>query len=119
MVSSPFEDFARHSLKNHKKLIVIFLIEWIFILLCGIASFMYLGGWIQNMINQSLVTSPTNDLFELWKNPPVQPILSLYLFNYTNVDSWLKGLDKQLKVEEVGPYCYQEIWQKQNVEFHK
>ena len=80
-MSSPF---SRYIGKNHKLAVAIFSLEWIFIISSGIFSYLYMGKWIQNMINQSLVTSPQSDLFEMWKNPPVQPILSVYLFNYTN-----------------------------------
>ncbi|XP_050562696.1 scavenger receptor class B member 1-like isoform X2 [Spodoptera frugiperda] len=34
--------------------------------------------------------------------------LSLYLFNFTNADRFLAGEDDKLKVEEVGPFVYQE-----------
>ena len=112
-MSSPF---SRYIGKNHKLAVAIFSLEWIFIISSGIFSYLYMGKWIQNMINQSLVTSPQSDLFEMWKNPPVQPILSVYLFNYTNTELWLDGTDEKLIVEEVGPYCYQEVWQKKNVQ---
>ena len=114
-MSSPF---SRYIGKNHKLAVAIFSLEWIFIVSSGIFSYLYMGKWIQNMINQSLVTSPQSDLFEMWKNPPVQPILSVYLFNYTNTELWLDGTDEKLIVEEVGPYCYQEVWQKKNVKFN-
>ena len=115
-MSSPF---SRYIGKNHKLAVAIFSLEWIFIISSGIFSYLYMGKWIQNMINQSLVTSPQSDLFEMWKNPPVQPILSVYLFNYTNTELWLDGTDENLIVEEVGPYCYQEVWQKKNVKFNE
>ena len=115
-MSSPF---SRYIGKNHKLAVALFSLEWICIICSGILSYLYMGNWIQNMINQSLVTSPQSDLFEMWKNPPVQPILSVYLFNYTNTELWLDGTDEKLIVEEVGPYCYQEVWQKKNVKFNE
>ena len=113
------KDFTNHVLKKHKKILIIFTVQWICTIICGLVSFLYMGTWIQNMINQSLVTSPQSDLYELWKNPPVNPVLSIYLFNFTNAHKWMNGTDEKLKVQELGPYCYQEIWKKKNVVFNK
>ena len=78
-----------------------------------------MGQIVQLMINQSLVMSPTSDLYKLWQDPPVQPELRVYLFNLTNIDDWMNGSVEKLHVEEVGPYVYQEIWTKKNITFHE
>jgi TPP-dependent indolepyruvate ferredoxin oxidoreductase alpha subunit len=44
--------------------------------------------------------------FNLWVKPPVLPLVAVYVFNYTNVDEFEKGLHKKLVVEEIGPYVY-------------
>ena len=48
------KDFTNHVLKKHKKILIIFTVEWSCMIICGIVSFLYMGTWIQNMINQSL-----------------------------------------------------------------
>ena len=66
-----------------------------------------------------MAITPESDMFKLWKEPPVQPIMGIYMFNYTNVEDWLAGKAAKLKVEELGPYVYQEIWTKKNISFHE
>ena len=108
-----------HIWSKHRKLTLILSIEWVFLIVYGILSFLYMGQFIQLMINQSLVMSPTSDLYKLWQDPPVQPELRVYLFNLTNIDDWMNGSVEKLHVEEVGPYVYQEIWTKKNITFHE
>ena len=71
------------------------------------------------MINSQLVVSPDSDIFSLWRHPPVNPNMKIYLFNLTNVDAWLNGSDAKLRVEEVGPWVYRETWMKKNITFHE
>lgn len=53
-----------------------------------------------------------------WKTPPLDPELRIHLFNYTNADRFLKGQDKKLIVEDLGPYVYIEKFEKVNVTFN-
>lgn len=55
--------------------------------------------------------------FELWRRPPVNVYLKVYLFNITNRDEFLAGKEK-LKVQEVGPYIYREIAEHANITFN-
>ena len=70
-----------HIWSKHRKLTLFLGIEWVFLIIYGVLSFLYMGQFIQLMINQSLVMSPTSDLYKLWQDPPVQPELRVYLFN--------------------------------------
>jgi hypothetical protein len=45
--------------------------------------------------------------------------MRIYLFNVTNADNWLNGIDAKLKVEEVGPFVYKEKWMKSNITFDR
>ena len=108
-----------HIWSKHRKLTLFLGIEWVFLIIYGVLSFLYMGQIIQLMINQSLVMSPTSDLYKLWQDPPVQPELRVYLFNLTNIDDWMNGSVEKLHVEEVGPYVYQEFWTKKNITFHE
>lgn len=54
----------------------------------------------------------------LWQKPPIDTELRVHLFNYTNAERYLKGLDKKLKVEDLGPYVYIEKLEKVNVTFN-
>jgi hypothetical protein len=33
--------------------------------------------------------------------------MKVFIFNITNAEDFLKGVDKKLKVSEIGPYVYQ------------
>lgn len=39
------------------------------------------------------------------------------MFNYTNVEAFLDGTDKKLKVEDVGPYTYKEYRYKEGFKY--
>ena len=106
------------ALAKHPKFCILFAIEWLSLLSLAVLSHFFVPGMIQSLINQSLVIGPESDLLLLWEEPPIQPIMSIYMFNYTNVDQWLNG-SEALKVEELGPYVYQEKWSKRNITFHE
>ena len=50
-----------------------------------------------------------------WIDPPVQPKLKIYVFNFTNPEEFLNGAKPKLR--EVGPYVFQEEWYKDNVKW--
>lgn len=54
---------------------------------------------------QKLLLADNGEIFNLWKSPPVNLYIKIYLFNITNVDAFLRGEEK-MRVEEVGPYVY-------------
>mgnify|MGYP003471547052 FL=1 len=56
-------------------------------------------------------------MLDWWIHPPVDPIVKVYIFNYTNIDRFLNGTDAKIKIEEVGPYAYREHIEKVNVRF--
>lgn len=45
-------------------------------------------------------------LYRMWKAPPVKLYIKIFIFNITNAERFVKGYDKRLKVEEIGPYTY-------------
>lgn len=50
--------------------------------------------------------TPTSTVFTMWRKPPVDVYLKVYIFNITNADEFMRGEEK-LRVVEVGPYVYQ------------
>lgn len=55
---------------------------------------------------------------EWWKNSPIQPLLKIYIFNYTNIDDYLLNpSNKRIKVEQAGPYVYKEFGSRVNLQF--
>ena len=108
-----------HRFSFESRLKTIFIVEWTAYLLVTIFSCMFIGGFIQDLINQQLATSPDSDIFDMWQNPPIHPKMKIHLFNITNIDQWLSGEQDILNLSEVGPYVYKETWQKTNVNFHE
>jgi hypothetical protein len=58
-------------------------------------------------------------MLDWWLKPPVDPLVKVYVFNYTNIDSFLNGTDEKIKINEIGPYTFRDNAEKINVEFHE
>ena len=84
--------------KRHRKGCIIFAIEWFGLLILTTVAYFTLGRSIQDQINRALVVNPDSDMFPLWKEPPINVITKMYLFNVTNAEAWLNGADSVLKV---------------------
>jgi hypothetical protein len=56
---------------------------------------------------------------EWYLKPPLNKIMKVYVFNYTNIDRFVAGLDKKLHVNEIGPLVYEEIVDKINVRYEE
>lgn len=55
---------------------------------------------------------------EWWMESPIQPLLKMYIFNYSNIDDYLLNpRNKKIKVEQVGPYVYKEFGTRVNLKF--
>lgn len=54
---------------------------------------------------------------EWWKDSPIQPLIKIHVFNYTNIDDYLSGRDKKIKLDDVGPYVYKEFGQRVKLQF--
>ncbi|KAJ0182935.1 hypothetical protein K1T71_000911 [Dendrolimus kikuchii] len=57
--------------------------------------------------------------YEWWADPPDEVKLRAYVFNVTNHERFLNGLDAKLNVEEIGPIVYLEKLQHSNVKFNE
>lgn len=55
---------------------------------------------------------------DMWTNQPLNPLLKVYFFNYTNYQEFLNGDDDRLRVTEIGPYVYRETVEKINVVYN-
>ncbi|KAF7267371.1 hypothetical protein GWI33_019380 [Rhynchophorus ferrugineus] len=86
--------------------IVSFLFFGIFIVLSGILTLIFTP--LQIFLSIRLEMTPGLPPFDWWFEPPDEVILRVYLFNVTNSQRFLSGIDKKLKVQEVGPIVYKE-----------
>lgn len=55
---------------------------------------------------QKLKFDENGEIYQLWAKPPVDLYVRVYLFNVTNSEAFISGVDKTLNVQEVGPYVY-------------
>ncbi|KAJ8688359.1 hypothetical protein QAD02_024154 [Eretmocerus hayati] len=74
---------------------------------------------VKIIVQQKMKMTPTSYVFSLWKKPPIDVYVYVYIFNISNADAFLSGEDSSLKLNEIGPYVYQEILENQNVTWNK
>ncbi|XP_011870818.1 PREDICTED: scavenger receptor class B member 1-like isoform X2 [Vollenhovia emeryi] len=102
------------ALEQFKKSIILFMVG------VGCSSLMYtiyVIDPVTMLVEYNLEMLPHSWLFTLWKVPPVDMYLNVYVFNITNPIEFLNGEEK-LKVQEIGPYVYQEFLVNDNVTFN-
>ncbi|XP_018328053.1 scavenger receptor class B member 1-like [Agrilus planipennis] len=80
---------------------------------------MWFTGTFDRAVLSNFVLSNNTLAYENWKMPPVRPLLKIHLFNYTNVDAYGNGIANKFKVQDVGPFVYEETLEKVNVRFHQ
>lgn len=73
---------------------------------------------ISDVILAKMVISNNSAAYSMWKKPVIQPTMKVYVFNYTNSERVQDGLDKKLKVQEVGPFVYIQHSEKVNTHFN-
>ena len=55
---------------------------------------------------QKLIFQEGSEIFNLWRTPPVDLYIKIYLFNVTNAEDFMAGRAEKMQIEEVGPYVY-------------
>ncbi|XP_052865198.1 scavenger receptor class B member 1 [Anopheles cruzii] len=56
-------------------------------------------------------------LNRLWKKPPLEVFISIYVFNVSNPEAFMRG-EERLRLQEIGPYVYQEFLEHRNSTFN-
>jgi len=69
------------------------------------------------ILNLVSIRNDIDMVFESWKAPPTRPLLSVYIFNYTNHEAVMEGREYP-KVKELGPYVFREKLERVNVTFN-
>lgn len=95
--------------------ILVFLI--ILNVICGILLLKY--SLYDLLMQDRLLMRPGLPAYEFWKNPEPEVIVRLYVFNITNADEFLSGIDSKIKLAEVGPIVYREILRHTDVVFNE
>nr|WBU77219.1 sensory neuron membrane protein [Odontothrips loti] len=97
---------------------------------CGLASLfvaflfcvagtavMWCTSLFQDLVTGTMVISNSSNTWDWWRAPPVNPLLRVYIFNYTNGDSF-GSAGQNLILKEVGPFTYRETNEKVDFKFY-
>lgn len=88
----------------------------VLLIVMGILVTMFFSRMIDSFIYKELQLREGTETFELWRQPPVEPLMSVYLFNLTNPRDFMRG--EKPRFREIGPYVYSEKWEKIVRGFH-
>lgn len=72
----------------------------------------------QLLMEERLRMTPGLPPFYLWKVPPDEVIFKVNIFNVTNSERFLAGVDKKLNLQEIGPIVYGEKLIFKNITFN-
>ncbi|CAG9794503.1 unnamed protein product [Diatraea saccharalis] len=70
------------------------------------------------MLKEKLNMRPGFPPYEWWADPPDEVKLRVYVFNVTNHERFLAGLDEKINVKEIGPIVYLEKLLHSNIHFN-
>nr|XP_027215929.1 protein croquemort-like [Penaeus vannamei] len=121
--SSPGESTPQSfkSSPKRKKMSVCHIVLLVLSLLAAGTGFaMLVGAYdaiFDSVLQSQMQVTEGSRAYEIWRLTPVPLFLRLYFFNLTNPDEFEKGA-KPI-VQQVGPYCYREYHEKQNLTFHR
>lgn len=112
------ENLSKQDRKRKYSLICLGISAFIgaFSLLAGILVVVYFRGYVEGLVRAEIPIVKGSRIAESWKAPPVKPLLKIYFFNITNAVIFQNPkLNVKPKLEEVGPYVYEERWERVNV----
>jgi len=84
-------------------------------LIGGFLALYMFSPLVNSIIESKLALEPGSDVTNAWIKPPLSPFLKIYYFNVTNAEEYLSG--GKLRVQEIGPYVYEEVWEREDVEW--
>lgn len=96
-------------------LLVWALLTGISLLIGGLLTLFLFTSLVNSIISSKVQLLPGSEVAEAWINPPVKPFLKVYYFNVTNPEEYLAGA--KIKLQEVGPFVYEEAWQREEVQW--
>ncbi|XP_029677786.1 scavenger receptor class B member 1-like [Formica exsecta] len=81
-------------------------------------AFWYTDTFSDYVLSQMELRNGTRT-FDLWQHPPIKLEYKIRIFNYTNVEDFEADRASKLRVQELGPYIYQETKDRVNVVMHE
>ncbi|XP_048003329.1 scavenger receptor class B member 1-like [Leguminivora glycinivorella] len=103
-----FQNFTIQRRQPVIRLVYGFLLVVIAIIMVIIDPIEIFTEWKTQIKNDSYI-------MRMWENPTYKLYADIYVFNYTNVPEYMAGTEKTLRVEEVGPFHYQELRTNENI----
>lgn len=98
-------------------------LAWVCCLTFLISSSIFYIFWCTNSyreyVQSQIVLYNDSKNLEMWQNPSTKLLFKVYVFNYTNVNDYEAYRADRLRVEELGPYVYEETKSRVNVEVHE
>lgn len=80
----------------------------------GLYVFWYTDAYA-NYVSSYLTLRNGTRNFDWWVRPPMKFLYKIHVFNYTNVDEFEAGEASKLRVQDLGPYIYEETLERVNV----
>ncbi|XP_050074434.1 scavenger receptor class B member 1-like [Anopheles maculipalpis] len=103
-----------------KGLCIICLTTTLAIVCFTLGLFVHIYKPTQLILDDRLTMRQSMPYFKWWKTTDdVLVTCRIFIFNVTNSDRWMDGLDDQLILDEVVPIVYREILEHDNVTFHE
>uniref|UniRef100_A0A7G3AVF2 Putative plasma membrane glycoprotein cd36 n=1 Tax=Lutzomyia longipalpis TaxID=7200 RepID=A0A7G3AVF2_LUTLO len=72
---------------------------------------------LETQIINELKLAPDTRTYDMWKSPPLDLSIEIYLFNWTNHEDFLNASSKPI-VKELGPYVFTEKPDKVDISWH-
>lgn len=75
------------------------------LLILGVLVSCHFQNLINAVVDYQVALRPGGQTYGWWAKPPVEPRISVYIYNVTNANEFLSNGSKPV-VDEVGPYVY-------------
>ena len=104
-------------MKSQKNLLFIIwgLVSGVFLIIGGFLSCFFFSTLVNYIIESKVALLPGTEVSNAWIAPPIKPLLKIHYFNATNSEEYLAG--GKLRVEEIGPFVYEEKWVREDVQW--
>ncbi|XP_059057666.1 scavenger receptor class B member 1-like [Achroia grisella] len=106
IINRLFERRRKGQVARQPKCLFLLLMLGFFAL--GTGCFIFFAHPYDFFFNQKVVFQDGGEILEMWRTPEVELFCRVFLFNVTNAEEYMAGIDKKIKVKEVGPYVYKE-----------
>lgn len=74
-------------------------------LILGVLVAVGFTSLVKLVIDHEVALRPGAKSYGWWSKPPVEPRISVYVYNVTNADEFLNNGSKPI-IDELGPYVY-------------